>query len=204
MSDTLVHILDDDRSVRRSLQQLLRATGWPVAVHESFEGFCSAAAVDGVGCLLLDVRLGEDSGLDVLEELERRQSPLGVVLISGFGDAASIVRGMRHGAVDFLTKPFEDSALLAAVAAATLRSHERALEISKTKRAHERVARLTRRERQVCGLVARGMLNKQIAAEIGAAEKTVKIDRGRVMKKLEVKSVAELVRLVDCVAPPAR
>jgi FixJ family two-component response regulator len=197
MPDTAVHVLDDDPTVRRSVSRLLQASGWPVTVHESVPGFLAASVSASAGCLLLDVRLGHASGLDLLEELEHDRSPLGVVLISGFGDVASTVRAMRHGAVDFLTKPFEAEDLLAAVSVAAERSRARAAEMEELSRAVERFERLTPREREVCLLVSQGLLNKQIAGELGMAEKTVKVHRGRVMSKLAVGSVAELVRLVD-------
>jgi FixJ family two-component response regulator len=203
MSDIVIHVLDDEATIRRSLERLLLAMGWRVRVHESVSAFRAAGVADGIGCLLLDVRLGESSGLDLLEELEQQGSPLGVVLISGYGDVTSTVRAMRHGAVDFLTKPFDEEALLAAVALATSRSRKRASANIEASRDRERVARLTPREREVCQLVARGLLNKQIAGELGTAEKTVKVHRGRVMSKLGVASVAELVRLVDRVGPSA-
>lgn len=197
MPDTAVHVLDDDPTIRRSVARLLKASGWPVTVHESISGFLDASVSGSAGCLLLDVRLGQASGLDLLEALEHDRSPLGVVLISGFGDVASTVRAMRHGAVDFLTKPFEEHDLLAAVSAAAERSQARASEMGELSRAVERFDRLTPREREVCVLVSQGLLNKQIAGKLGMAEKTVKVHRGRVMSKMAVGSVAELVRLVD-------
>lgn len=202
MPDTAVHVLDDDPTIRRSVARLLQASGWPVTVHESISGFLAASVSGSVGCLLLDVRLGHGSGLDLLEELEHDRSPLGVVLISGFGDVASTVRAMRHGAVDFLTKPFEEHDLLAAVSAAAERSRARASEMGELSRAVKRFDRLTPREREVCLLVSQGFLNKQIAGKLGMAEKTVKVHRGRVMSKMAVGSVAELVRLVDRVTLP--
>lgn len=194
---SIIHVLDDDPSMRRSLVRLLRACGWDARAYDSVSGFKATAAAADHGCLLLDVRLGDGSGLDLLEELAQDDSPLAIVLISGYGDVPSTVRAMRSGAVDVLTKPPDAARLQEAVTRADALSRQQLARKREAGRRRELYGRLTPREREVCRLVARGLLNKQIAAELGASEKTVKVHRGRVMTKLEVGSVAELVRLVD-------
>ena len=200
---SVIHILDDDPSMRRSLVRLLRAYGWDARAHDSVAGFKATTAAHDPGCLLLDVRLGDGSGLDLLEELAQNDSPLAIVLISGYGDVPSTVRAMRSGAVDVLTKPPDAARLHEAVARADALSRQQFARKQESGHLRERYERLTPREREVCALVARGLLNKQIAGMLGASEKTVKVHRGRVMTKLEVGSVAELVRLVDRVETPA-
>ena len=200
---SVIHVLDDDPSMRRSLVRLLRAYGWDARAHDSVSGFKASTAATDPGCLLLDVRLGDGSGLDLLEELAQDDSPLAIVLISGYGDVPSTVRAMRSGAVDVLTKPPDAARLQEAVTRADALSRQQFARKQEAGHLRELFDRLTPREREVCALVARGMLNKQIAGELGASEKTVKVHRGRVMTKLEVGSVAELVRLVDRVGSPA-
>ncbi len=194
---SVVHVLDDDPSVRQSFQRLLRSFGWKVRTYATVAELEAGGGVALPGCLLLDLRMPGVSGLDLLERLEEARSPLAVVLISGFGDVASTVRAMRHGAMDFLTKPVSEEQLIAAVTAAAARSADLWRLRNEQTTLLARLDRLTPREREVCTLVARGLLNKQIASQLGTSEKTVKVHRGRVMAKLGVSSVAELVRLVD-------
>jgi FixJ family two-component response regulator len=192
-----VHILDDDESVRRALERQLRVCGWHVKTYATVKEFESSGAAETPGCLLLDLRMPEGSGLDLLARLEQSRCPLGVVLVSGFGDIPSTVRAMRLGALDFLTKPIPEDRLLDAVTRATAQSAALWRERVEEARVQKRLARLTPREREVTTLVATGLLNKQIAHELGTSEKTVKVQRGRAMSKLEVDSVAQLVRLLD-------
>jgi FixJ family two-component response regulator len=193
----VVHVVDDDASVRRALERQLRTHGWNVKSYAGTREFEESDARYAPGCLLLDLRIADGSGLDVLARLEELRSPLCVVLVSGYGDVPSTVRAMQLGALDFLTKPISEEHLLEAVQRATAKSV--ALWQQQVERAglRTRLARLTPREHEVCTLVASGMLNKQIAYELGTSEKTVKVHRGRVMAKLEVTSVAHLVRLLD-------
>jgi len=149
------------------------------------------------GCLLLDLRMPDASGLDVLQRLESERSPLAVVIISGFGDVPTTVRAMRLGAIDFLTKPLSDERLVAAVSAAVASSLASVDVLSRDRESVHRMRQLTPRQREVCELVATGLLNKQIAAQLGISIKTVKVHRARVMSSLQVASVADLVRLVD-------
>jgi FixJ family two-component response regulator len=195
--ELLVFIVDDDAQVIKTLELLLRANGFAV------EGFTSAAAFleqpkyDGLACLLLDLRLRDETGLDVQAELRRRGFSLPIVFLSGQGDVPSTARAMREGALDFLVKPVDEPELLEALARACARARAQQHEQRTRHEAAERLARLTARERQVCELVARGFLNKQIAGELGASENTVKVHRARVMRKLRVDSVASLVRLLS-------
>jgi FixJ family two-component response regulator len=147
--------------------------------------------------VVVDLRMPEVGGLELQEELERRGSHLPLVFLTGHGDVSSSVRAMKAGAIDFLTKPCEDTDLLAAVERALQRDARERAARGEQQAFRTRFEALTPREREVCWLVAQGLLNKQIAVELGAAEKTIKVHRGRVMEKLGVESVAELVRLVD-------
>jgi RNA polymerase sigma factor (sigma-70 family) len=193
----MVYVVDDDPSVRQSLQRLLRTAGHQVATFATAVEFFDAYVDGGRGCLVLDQCLPGLSGLDVLSDLEARQSPLSVIFISGYGDVPTTVTAMKHGALDFLPKPFDDETLLEAVSKALARSTEAWTAQQEKKTLRQRFETLTPREREVCRLVAAGFLNKQTAFELGTAEKTVKVHRARVMAKLQVASLAELVRLVD-------
>jgi RNA polymerase sigma factor (sigma-70 family) len=191
-----VHLLDDDPSVRRAVERQLRVHGWSVKTYASVAEF-EHAAITGPGCLLLDLLIPDGSGLDLLARLERAATPLSVILVSGYGDVPSTVRAMRLGALDFLTKPLSEDDLLEAVSRATDKSLEAWAQRTEIEGLRKRLTRLTPRERQVSRLVATGMLNKQVAEALGTSEKTVKVHRGRAMAKLEVTSVAQLVRLLD-------
>jgi RNA polymerase sigma factor (sigma-70 family) len=201
MCKSILYVVDDDLSVRRSMQRLLSSMGYSVLAFAGAREFLASYDGRGPGCLIVDLCLPDISGLDVLAEVEQRNSPLGVVFISGHGDIATTVTAMRHGALDFLTKPFNDEALLAVVTSALERSAERWAEQERLRALRQLFETLTPREREVCRLVAAGYLNKQTAYELGTAEKTVKVHRARVMAKLQVASVAELVRVVDHLTP---
>ena len=192
-----VHLVDDDASVRLGITRLLRLHGWTVKTYATVAEFEHTDASTEPGCLLLDLRISDGSGLDLLARLERTDSPLAVVLISGYGDVPSTVKAMRLGALDFLTKPIDEDALVEAVRRANENSSVWWQQRREKAGLHARLARLTPRERQVANLVVSGMLNKQVADALGASEKTVKVHRGRVMTKLEIRSVAQLVRLLD-------
>ena len=197
IAQAAIHILDDDLSVRRSVERQLRACGWPVRTYATVQEFVASNASMHPGCLLLDLRMPDASGLDVLQRLESERSPLAVVIISGFGDVPTTVRAMRLGATDFLTKPLSDERLVAAVSAAVASSLASVDTLSRDRESVHRMRQLTPRQREVCELVATGLLNKQIAAQLGISIKTVKVHRARVMSSLQVASVADLVRLVD-------
>jgi FixJ family two-component response regulator len=192
-----VHVVDDDPSVRRGFDRQLRAHGWHVKTYANAAEFEQSGASTTPGCLLLDLRITDGSGLDLLARLAQSQTALCVVLVSAYGDVESTVRAMRLGALDFLTKPVDEVHLLEAVSRATSTSLARWQQHIETDGLRQRLDRLTPREREVCTLVASGMLNKQIAFALGTSEKTIKVHRGRVMSKLEVTSVAHLVRLLD-------
>ena len=192
-----VFVIDDDALVVRSLERVLQQHGLDVEVFTSATTFLNRAWYDGPACLLLDLRMPGIDGLDLQQTLLSRGVSWPIVFFSGQGDVSSATRAMREGAVDFLVKPVDEPQLLQAVE----RAAERAMALHERRRleqdARERLARLTKREREVCELVARGLLNKQIAYELGTVEKTVKVHRGRMMRKLEVDSVAALVRLLS-------
>jgi len=204
-----VFVVDDDPAVLRSLARLLSAAGYRVEAQASPRAFLEAAPKDRPGCVIVDLRMPEIGGLELQDELSRRDFPLPLIFLTGHGDVSNSVRAMKSGAVDFLSKPCEDTALLEAVdralardAAARAQEAEARAQREAREEARARFESLTPREREVCRLVARGLLNKQIAAELGTVEKTVKVHRGRVMKKLGVGSVADLVRLVDRIEIP--
>jgi FixJ family two-component response regulator len=192
-----VFVVDDEPSVQRALIRLLTSAGYQVRGFLSAQAFLAEYRPVAPGCLILDLQMPEVTGLDLLETLRTTDPSLGVIFVSGRGDVPSTAKAMKMGAVDFLTKPVDDAALLGAVASASERSAERWLEREEHARLTERHAQLTPREREVCALVASGRLNKQIAFALGTSEKTIKVHRARVMAKLGVQSVAELVRFVD-------
>jgi FixJ family two-component response regulator len=192
-----VFVIDDDPGVLRALERLLRANGFPVEVYMSPSEFLDRPLYEGPACLLLDLRMPELSGLDVQQRLAGKGTAMSIVFLSGQGDVPSTARAMKEGAVDFLVKPVDELQLLDAVARALSRAVDLQRERRQQRETEERLSRLTKREREVCDLVARGLLNKQIAYELGTSEKTVKVHRGRVMHKLEVDSVAALVRLLS-------
>jgi FixJ family two-component response regulator len=197
MSGGVVFVVDDDASMRRSLDRLLRSLGYGVETFASARAFLDRPPMQGIACLVLDLRMPEVDGLDLQARLAARGDDLPVIFVTGHGDVPSSVRAMKAGAFDFLTKPFDESVLRAAI--------ERALDWHAEVRAsrasldalHARFVTLTPREREVCEQVADGWLNKQVADRLGTSEKTVKVHRARVMEKLGVRSVAELVRIVD-------
>ena len=192
-----VFIIDDDASVRKSLSRLLRSAGYTTETFASAEEFLGREHFNGIGCLLLDVQMPGLSGMDLQKDLNKADYHMPIIFVTGHGDIPMSVEAMKKGAVDFLTKPFDDKELLHAVREAIEKDRG-----AKTKRAEvydirKRIELLTSRELEVLRYVITGMLNKQIALKLGIAEKTVKIHRGRIMEKLRVDSVAELVRLAE-------
>ena len=191
-----VFVVDDDPSIRAAVRGLLASAGLRCEVFATTQEFLGAERPDAPACLVLDVRLAGMNGLDFAEQLGARGDPIPIVFISGVGTIPMSVRAIKAGAVEFLPKPVSDDTLLSAVAQALARD-----DAARRRRAHDRALRirfekLTTRERDVLSLVVAGRLNKQIAAQLGTAEQTVKQQRGRVMRKLAVQSVADLVRLV--------
>jgi FixJ family two-component response regulator len=198
ISSPPVFVVDDDASIRRALARLIKSAGYPVNTFASAREFLeSGCHSQGPGCLVLDVRMPGLSGLDLQRELQNANLMLPVVFMTGHGDIPMSVKAMKAGAVDFLPKPVKDTDLLRAIKQALARAvHDRA-ERSELEDIQIRVEKLTPRERQVMDLVAKGMLNKQIAFELGTVEKTIKVHRARVMQKMQVQSLADLVRLSE-------
>jgi FixJ family two-component response regulator len=193
----IVFVIDDDESVRRGLDRLLRSDGLDVECFASSREFVARPVPDRPACVVLDLRLPGASGLEVQENLARAGWEIPIIFISGYADVGSSVRALKAGAVDFLQKPLSDQALLDIVHEALDRSRAARRQRAERAAIQTRFDLLTPRERDVLKLVLRGLLNKQIAAELGISEKTVKFHRGRVMAKTEAGSVAELVRLAE-------
>jgi FixJ family two-component response regulator len=198
----VVLVVDDDPSMRRSLETLLRSVGHEVRVFSSADEFMNAKQPDAPGCLVLDVRLPGMSGLTFQQELAKAGVALPVIFITGHGDVPMTVRAMKAGAVEFLTKPFDDQVLLDAIHAAIERDRTRRRETASLAEVQTRYRGLTERERQVMKLVVAGLVNKQIAAELGLSLVTVKVHRGQVMRKMLARSVPELVRMADRLGLP--
>jgi FixJ family two-component response regulator len=191
-----IFIIDDDPAVLRALRRLFRAHGIDAETFESAPSFFDRPRCDLASCLILDLCMPGVSGLEVQRMLALRGEEMPIVFLSGRSDVPRTAQAMRNGALDFLVKPVDEVELLAAVTRGLEQcARSRGLRLA-SRHAAERVARLTRRERDVCELVARGLLNKQIASELGMAEKTVKVHRGRAMRKLQIASVPALVRLL--------
>jgi FixJ family two-component response regulator len=191
-----IFVVDDEPAVLTTLGRMLHASGYEVSTFSSPSAFLEAAPQEGVGCVLMDLSMPEMSGIEVQDAMHRKGITMPVIFLSAYGDVPSTARAMREGALDFLEKPVQEAQLLSAIQRAMARAAvDEQRRISRSDVA-ERLARLTPRERQVCELVARGLLNKQIGVELGMSEKTVKVHRGRVMHKLEIQSVAALVRLL--------
>lgn len=199
----IVYVLDDDLAVRQALSSVIRSTGLRVETFASAQEFLQYPRLDAPSCLVLDVQLPDVSGLDLLPELDARAAPIPIIFITGHGTIPMSVRAMKAGAMEFLTKPFREEDLLAAIDHAIDRDRAARGERAEVQATRERLATLTPRERDVLALVVTGRMNKQIAAELGTAEQTIKQHRGRVMRKLGVDSVADLVRLVERAADPA-
>jgi len=192
-----VVIIDDDESVRESLRGLFRSVGLPTELHVSVNDYLATGRPGDPGCIVLDIRLPGQSGLEFTEILAASEAPQSVVLISGHVDVQMAVRAMKAGAVDVLTKPVREQDLLEAVNRAIAQDKQRRDLAERGAAVRARYATLTERERQVMRLVAEGLLNKQIAARIDLTEATVKLHRGQVMRKMEALSVPDLVRMGD-------
>ena len=196
-SSAFVYIVDDDKSVRESLGDLLRSMNYQVTLYGLAAEFVDVELADAPACLVLDIRLPGTSGLELQEYLTRVKIGLPVILMTGFGDIPMTVKGMKAGAVDFLTKPIRPQDLLDAVAAAIRVDQDRRQEVAQNAQLREQYALLTPRERQVMALVAFGLMNKHVASELSISEVTVKMHRSNAMRKLGAKSVAKLARIAE-------
>ncbi len=193
----VVHIVDDDISVRKSLERLLRSAGLEAKTYASAQDFLSANLPDRPGCLVLDLKMPGINGLELQEKLRDLHRSTPIIFVTGYGKVPESVKAMKAGAVDFLEKPYEEKTLLAAIDRAIekdLLSRQDNIELASIRKHWEG---LTPREQEVCELVVTGMLNKQVAYELGVAEKTIKVHRARIMQKMEAKSLADLVRLAE-------
>jgi FixJ family two-component response regulator len=191
-----VFVVDDDISVRESLELLIETSGWRAETFASAQAFFSRPRATGPSCLILDVALPDFSGLDVQERVAGDRSEMPVIFITGYADVRTSVRAMKAGAVEFLTKPFSDEAMLGAVQSALERSRRALEDAATTALLRARYASLTPREREVMVLVVSGLLNKQVGGELGISEITVKAHRGQVMRKMKADSLPALVHMV--------
>ena len=197
MTDPTVFIIDDDPSAREGLTRLVRASGMNAESFASATDFLASERGAGPGCIVLDVKMPEMTGPELQEELDKTEYCLPIIFVSAYGDVPTVARAMKKGAVDFLTKPVDRDDLLEAIRlslAKDVANRARRAEIGST---HERIKTLTPREHEVMTHVIAGLLNKQIAAELRVEEDTVKIHRGRVMRKLGIKSVAGLIHFCE-------
>ncbi len=195
-------VVDDDENVRKALARLIRSAGMTARTFPTAEAFLAEDHAVPASCLVLDVRLPGLNGLQLQEALNRKGYPIAIVFITGHGDVPTSVRAMKAGAVDFLQKPFTGPELLDAVRRAVGRTRDAVAKQAETAEIQRRYDTLTPREREVFSLVVTGLLNKQVAGELGAAEKTIKIHRGRVMAKMQAPSVADLVRMAGLLGIP--
>jgi FixJ family two-component response regulator len=200
--ERVVFVVDDDASVRESLKDLIRSVGLHVETFASAQEFLRRKCVEVPGCLVLDVRLKGLSGLDLQKQMAEGDIKIPIIFMTGHGDIPMSVQAMKAGAVGFLTKPFRDQDLLDAIQEALERDRKVREQQAKTEALHRRYRSLTAREHEVMTLVISGLLNKQIAGELGTSEASVKVHRQHVMEKMEAGSLAELVRMADKLGIP--
>jgi FixJ family two-component response regulator len=203
-TQAVVFVVDDDASVREALGRLIRSAGLRVEAFASAEAFLARSRADGPACLVLDVRLPNLSGLDLQRRMADANNEIPIVFITGHGDIPTTVRAMKAGAMEFLTKPLVDGDVLESIQQALARDRATRDHQAETAALRGRYALLTPREAEVMAWVVSGLLNKQIAGELGISEETVKVHRGQVMRKMEADSLADLVRMSGRlgIAPP--
>ncbi|MBA1257405.1 response regulator transcription factor [Pseudomonas oryzihabitans] len=194
---TLVHLVDDDASVRAAVEDLLASVGLDTRSYVSAADFLERARLEAPGCLVLDVRMPGMNGLDLQQELQRRGLVLPIIFITGHGDIPMSVRAMKQGALEFLTKPFRDQDLLDAIDQALRKAQDAHAQRRQLQDLQSRLDTLNDGERAVLARVVTGLLNKQIAAQLGVSEITVKVRRAALMRKLQAGSLAELVKMVE-------
>jgi RNA polymerase sigma factor (sigma-70 family) len=200
----IVFVVDDDPSVRRSIKRLIGSVGLQVELFGSAQEFLLSKRPDAPSCLVLDIRLPGISGLDFQQELAEANIHIPIIFITAHGDIPMTVRAMKAGAVEFLTKPFRDQDLLDAIQLALERDRARRQQEAEMAVLRARFESLSPREREVVGMVVSGMLNKQIAADIGTTENTVKVQRSRAMEKMQAQSLTDLVKMIEKLRSPAR
>jgi FixJ family two-component response regulator len=199
----VVHVVDDDPSLRGALQSLFESVGLETRTYGAARNFLDASLADEPGCIVIDIRLPDMSGLEFQVQLTQLGVRLPVIMMTGYGDIPMTVRAMKRGAVDFLPKPFRDQDMLDAVMAAVERDRQRRTADEGASQMRQRFETLTRREQQVMMLVATGKMNKQVAGDLGVSEITVKLHRGAAMRKMGARTLADLVRMAEVVKPKA-
>jgi FixJ family two-component response regulator len=195
----IVHIVDDDASMRAALEGLFDTVGLDTKTYAAARDFLATALSDKPGCIIIDIRLPDMNGLDFQAKLNQIGVHLPIVMMTGYGDIPMSVRAMKHGAVDFLPKPFRDQDMLDAVLAAIERDRQRRIAEGEVSRIQQRFETLSPREQQVMLMVTAGKMNKQVAGDLGISEITVKIHRGAAMRKMEAQTLADLVRMADAI-----
>jgi FixJ family two-component response regulator len=199
----VVHVVDDDPSLRGALESLFDSVGLDTRTYGAARDFLNASRADKPGCIVIDIRLPDMSGLEFQAQLTQAGVRLPVIMMTGYGDIPMTVRAMKRGAVDFLPKPFRDQDMLDAVMVAIERDRQRRTADGDASRMRQRFETLTAREQQVMMLVTAGKMNKQVAGDLGVSEVTVKLHRGAAMRKMGARTLADLVRMAEVVKPKA-
>jgi FixJ family two-component response regulator len=197
----VVHVVDDDASLCGALESLFESVGLDTLTYGAARDFLNASLADQPGCIVIDIRLPDMSGLEFQAQLTQLGVRLPVIMMTGYGDIPMTVRAMKRGAMDFLSKPFRDQDMLDAVMAAIERDRQRRTADDNASQVRQRFGTLTPREQQVMMLVTTGKMNKQVAGELGVSEITAKIHRGAAMRKMGARTLADLVRMADVVKP---